>query len=116
MELVRRKKCLSHGVLENVWVAAGSARFLPLQWHAKSKQGRGRWQQQFHQLLVEIYTGFSGGFNARDLQDAKAMLAELACGLVGRLLGGLAARQVTILPDSIRMQSSHRQRPALHPL
>ena len=76
----------------------------------------GLWQQQFHQLLVEIYTGFSGGFNARDLQDAKAMLAELACGLVGRLLGGLAARQVTILPDSIRMQSSHRQRPALHPL
>ena len=73
-------------------------------------------QQQVHQLLVEIYTGFSEGFNARDLQDAKALLAELACGLVGRPLGGLAARHVTILPDSIRMQSSHRQRPALHPL
>jgi len=42
-----------------------------------------RWQQQGkqredHQLLSEIYTWFTEGFDTTDLQEAKALLDELA--------------------------------------
>jgi predicted ATPase len=41
------------------------------------------WQQQgkrteAHQLLAEIYSWFTEGFDTADLQDAKALLEELA--------------------------------------
>ena len=41
------------------------------------------WQQQgkraeAHQLLAEIYGWFTEGFDTADLQDAKALLEELA--------------------------------------
>jgi predicted ATPase len=41
------------------------------------------WQQQgkraeAHQLLAEIYDWFTEGFDTADLQEAKAVLAELA--------------------------------------
>ena len=41
------------------------------------------WQQQgkqkeAHQLLSEIYGWFTEGFDTKDLQDAKALLEELA--------------------------------------
>ncbi len=40
------------------------------------------WQQQGkitegHQLLVEIYSWFTEGFDTKDLQEAKALLEEL---------------------------------------
>jgi hypothetical protein len=43
------------------------------------------WQQQgkrteAHQLLSDIYHWFTEGFDTKDLQDAKALLAELAEG------------------------------------
>jgi predicted ATPase len=43
------------------------------------------WQQQgkqdeAHQMLVEIYGWFTEGFDTKDLQEAKALLAELAEG------------------------------------
>ena len=41
------------------------------------------WQQQgkqkeAHQLLAEIYGWFTEGFDTKDLQEAKALLDELA--------------------------------------
>ena len=41
------------------------------------------WQQQgrkreAHQMLSEIYTWFTEGFDTRDLQEAKALLDDLA--------------------------------------
>ena len=41
------------------------------------------WQQQgkqdeAHQMLVEIYGWFTEGFDTKDLQEAKALLDELA--------------------------------------
>ena len=41
------------------------------------------WQQQdkqaeAHELLSEIYDWFTEGFDTKDLQDAKALLKELA--------------------------------------
>ena len=41
------------------------------------------WQQQdkkkqAHQMLVEIYGWFTEGFDTKDLQEAKALLAELS--------------------------------------
>lgn len=43
------------------------------------------WQQQgktsdAHTLLAEIYGWFTEGFDTRDLQEAKTLLAELAEG------------------------------------
>jgi predicted ATPase len=45
------------------------------------------WQQQgkqkeAHQLLAEIYGWFTEGFDTKDLQEAKALLAQLAEGSV----------------------------------
>ncbi|HJY84973.1 MAG TPA: hypothetical protein VKK81_28310, partial [Candidatus Binatia bacterium] len=41
------------------------------------------WQQQSkkeeaHRMLVEIYGWFTEGFDTKDLQEAKALLAELS--------------------------------------
>jgi predicted ATPase len=41
------------------------------------------WQQQgkateAHQMLSEVYHWFTEGFDTKDLQEAKALLAELA--------------------------------------
>ena len=41
------------------------------------------WQQQgkkkeAHEMLAEIYGWFTEGFDTKDLQEAKALLAELA--------------------------------------
>ena len=41
------------------------------------------WQQQgkqkeAHQMLVEIYSWFTEGFDTKDLQEAKVLLAELS--------------------------------------
>jgi len=41
------------------------------------------WQQQgkkveAHEMLSEIYNWFTEGFDTKDLQEAKALLAELA--------------------------------------
>jgi predicted ATPase len=41
------------------------------------------WQQQSkreeaHEMLAEIYDWFTEGFDTKDLQEAKALLAELA--------------------------------------
>ncbi len=41
------------------------------------RQGK---QQEAHQLLAEIYGWFTEGFETKDLQEAKALLAELAEG------------------------------------
>ena len=42
----------------------------------------GPWQQskkaEAHQLLSEIYGWFTEGFDTKDLQEAKALLEELA--------------------------------------
>jgi hypothetical protein len=43
------------------------------------------WQQQgkqheAHQMLSEIYNWFTEGFDTKDLQDAKALLADLEAG------------------------------------
>jgi len=41
------------------------------------------WQQQgkkkeAHEMLAEVYGWFTEGFDTKDLQEAKALLAELA--------------------------------------
>lgn len=40
------------------------------------------WQQgkraEAHELLAPVYSRFTGGFDTADLQDAKALLEELA--------------------------------------
>jgi predicted ATPase len=57
--------------------------------HAKSLELRAvmslsrLWQQQgkqeeARQLLADVYRWFTEGFNTKDLQEAKALLAELA--------------------------------------
>jgi predicted ATPase len=43
------------------------------------------WQQQgrtkeAHQMLSDIYNWFTEGFDTKDLQEAKALLADLAEG------------------------------------
>jgi predicted ATPase len=53
-----------------------------LELRAATSQSR-LWQQQgkrteAHQLLTEIYGWFTEGFDTADLQDAKALLEELA--------------------------------------
>ena len=42
--------------------------------HLWQQQGK---QREAHQLLSEIYTWFTEGFDTRDLQEAKALLEEL---------------------------------------
>ena len=44
---------------------------------ARLWQQRGK-QKDAHQMLVEIYGWFTEGFDTADLQEAKALLAELA--------------------------------------
>jgi predicted ATPase len=43
-------------------------------WRSKGKK------QEAHQMLVDIYGWFTEGFDTKDLQEAKALLAELAEG------------------------------------
>ena len=50
------------------------------------------WQQQgkqneAHQMLAEIYSWFTEGFDTKDLQEAKALLEELAEGSDGSSRG-----------------------------
>jgi predicted ATPase len=40
-------------------------------WHGQGKKGKAR------QLLAEIYSWFTEGFNTADLQEARALLGEL---------------------------------------
>ena len=40
-------------------------------WHQQGKR------QEAHDLLAEVYTWFTEGFDTADLQDAKVMLEEL---------------------------------------
>src|SRR5262249_5917939 len=42
-------------------------------------QGQGK-KEQAHQLLAEIYGWFTEGFDTKDLQEAKALLAVLVAG------------------------------------
>jgi len=58
-----------------------STRFLPLStgmslarlWQQQGKKDEAR------QMLAEIYGWFTEGFETKDLQEAKALLAELRC-------------------------------------
>ena len=48
-----------------------------------SRSDRQQWQQQgkkaeARQMLVELYDWFTEGFDTKDLQEAKALLEELA--------------------------------------
>ena len=43
---------------------------------AKLWQRQGR-QKEAHEMLAEIYSWFTEGFDTRDLQEAKALLDEL---------------------------------------
>jgi predicted ATPase len=44
---------------------------------ARLWQQQGKWKEA-HQLLSEIYNWFTEGFDTKDLQEAKALLEELA--------------------------------------
>ena len=67
---------------------------------AGGDEPRALWQQQgkkkeAHQLLSEIYGWFTEGFDTKDLQEAKALLEELAEGS-----DGLCTRSSTKSPPS----------------
>jgi len=60
-------------------------------WELRATMSLSRlWQQQgkrkeAHALLAEIYGWFTEGFDTKDLQDAKALLEELAGAAIVRL-------------------------------
>lgn len=44
-------------------------------WHSQGSQGK---REEARQMLGEIYSRFSEGFETADLQEAKSLLEELA--------------------------------------
>ena len=72
----------AEGCLHQALTVARRQQAKTLELHAATSLGR-LWQQQgkrtaAHQLLAEIYGWFTEGFDTVDLQDAKALLEELA--------------------------------------